>query len=94
VWNLCRQEAEAVQITMKTKRAIGVAVLLALAVALGYWLGYQDGTSRGGRLNTVSSPRSLLPRLIGLPFRQWHNDVSRPKLIGVTNATWAEGRER
>ena len=86
MWNLCRQEAEAVQTTMKTKRAIGVAVLSALAVALGYWLGYQDGTSRGGRLNTA--------RQIGLPFRHWRNDVSRPNLIGVTNATWTEGRER
>ena len=74
---------------MKTKRAIGVAVLLALAVALGYWLGYQDATSRGGRLKAVGSPRQ-----IGLQFRQSHNDVSRPKLIGVTNATWTDGRER
>ena len=58
---------------MKTKRAIEVAVLITLAAAAGYWLGYRHGrTVAGGKLNTVSSLRQL-----GLRFREGHNDVSR-----------------
>ena len=55
---------------MKTKRAIEVAVLMALAVTAAYWLGYHHGSNpQRNRINSVSSLRQ-----IGLAPRHFHND--------------------
>ncbi len=58
---------------MKTRRTIEFALLITLAAAAGYWLGYERGrTVVGGKLNTVNSLRQL-----DLRFREGHNDMSR-----------------
>ena len=55
---------------MKTKRAIEVAVLMALVVTAAYWLGHHHGSNpTPRRINVVSSLRQ-----IGLAFRHSHND--------------------
>ena len=63
---------------MKTKRAIELAVLMSAAVALSYWLGYEQGkTSASLRLSAVSSDRE-----VGLGFPHGRNYLSDP--FGVT----------
>jgi hypothetical protein len=59
---------------MKAKTRIAIVVLIFFAASIGYWFGYQHGsTTTGGRLNVASSKRE-----IGLSFRQNRNDVTAP----------------
>ncbi len=66
---------------MKSKRVITVVVFSALALVLGYWIGYQRGNSARLARNSVLS--SL--RQVGLGFRSGHNDIGRFQVAGDVN---------
>ena len=58
---------------MKTKRIIGIALVMTFVASVSYWLGYENGRSSAGRrLNPVSAVKK-----IGLGFREYHNDIGR-----------------
>jgi hypothetical protein len=59
---------------MKTKKLLGVALLLILTAAGGYWLGYRHRNSPTYlRLKVASSQRQS-----ALAFRQRRNDLLAP----------------
>ena len=62
---------------MKTKRIVGVVVLIAIVTALAYGVGYQHG-SRASR--TVVTLASL--RQVGLSFRTDRNDIGYYRATG------------
>ena len=58
---------------MKTKRTIGIALVMTVVASVSYWMGYESGSgSAGRRLNQVSTVKK-----IGLGVRVYHNDVGR-----------------
>ena len=64
---------------MKTKKTIGVALAMALAVSFAYWLGYQHGNSSSQV--QIIAPGKLTQ--VGLKFRDGRNDVSRFNATGA-----------
>ncbi len=62
---------------MRTKKAVGGAVLMALVASFAYWLGYQHGSS-SSRV-ALNTPGKL--RQVGLAFRHNRNDLSAPFII-------------
>src|SRR5438105_13013563 len=59
--------------SMQIKQTIRIALLLILAVATGYWLGFRDGKKSSGV--TLAAAQS---KQIGLSFRQDRNDLATP----------------
>jgi hypothetical protein len=55
---------------VKTKKKVGIIVLLAAAMATVYWIRHQHDKSSGG---TVSSLRQ-----VGLSYRYGRNDLAAP----------------
>ena len=76
---------------MKTNRAVGVAVLLALVASFAYWLGYQHGGS-SSRV-TLNTPSKL--KQAGLSYRHYRNDLSGPFSVnGAVAAPSSHAPER
>ncbi len=67
---------------MKTKKVIGILLLVFAAVLFGYWLGYQHGSRSALRGLTAATS----PRQIGLAFRGDRNDMTRFTTTGVVAA--------
>jgi hypothetical protein len=75
---------------MKTRKTIGVALLMTIVASFAYWLGYQHGrTPQRGRITALNSLRQ-----IGLSFRGERNDIGRFSATGsvVTPTTPAQQR--
>jgi hypothetical protein len=74
---------------MKMKKAIGLALVMALLASFAYWLGYQHGVS--STLGRLVAARSL--RQVGLRF-SYHNDISRFSATGAVTTPKAQPQER
>ena len=63
---------------MAIKRAVGVSALMALAVTVGYWIGYENGVTHGrkgtAQTQRLSAVNSL--RQVGLSYRLHRNDMT------------------
>ena len=74
---------------MKTKKAVGVALLVALVASFAYWLGYQHGSS-SSRV-TLKTPSKLVQ--VGLAFRQSRNDLAPFSITGAVAAPKIQTQE-
>ena len=75
---------------MKSRTTIAVTVSLVTALVVGYWLGYQRGSSaRLARNNMLTSLRQ-----VGLAYRSGYNDIARFQMTGdvIVTRTNEQGR--
>lgn len=75
---------------MKSRSVITVVVFSALALALGYWIGYQRGSNaRATRTSVLTSLRQ-----VGTDFRGGRNDIARFKGVGdvIVTKTNVQGK--
>lgn len=70
---------------MKTNKAIGAAILVAVVAGVAYGLGYQHG----GTSSRVALNNATKLRQVGLSFRGYRNDLGRFNITGEVAAPMA-----
>lgn len=73
---------------MKTNKAIGAAILVAVVAGVAYGLGYQHG----GTSSRVALNNATKLKQIGLSFRGYRNDLGRFNITGEVAAPAANSR--